>query len=1695
MGASVDLDAPVITVSKMKTGTNTTHTSFETSIYCNKDVVFYGTAEDNQKVSNVKVEIKWSDEDTYQFLKNAELNKNDWSVELSLAKEGACSLKFTAEDPSGNYSVKSAKIVTLFVDNDAPAAESWYIDRLNNGIQYSLQSLEALKNIISKDPELTQPSNIDVAQNVQFDICSAFSDQSGIKTVSISIFDEAGNKILNKVANSAGTNYAPRFRITHSDLVTANASLATGLHYLRVCYNAEDTVTAPGANTVQDSPLDLGWFIWWPESDNPKYSIPELQVDSLGHKFITLPIDSSLTITLFDDDGLVNSMSCEFDDDREESKRKTTATANENEREHVLSLKAPGIPQRINLKINAQAVSGNALQNIVIPVNVTDESIPNLILTSPENNKIPTITGALDDPEIQFTGQTLDKANCKYLEFVWVPDSVQNKQALAAEWLDYRLQNSLNSEPSENSELISGTGKYDGLKLWSIKLTPDNSNPADVFKKKTFDFNLKLKSDFISKGKNEQALDKYFLIRLIREDGNYADSEFKLAADNLEPVIEPVYPAGNMAIVDKDEQLTIKFKVNKDSELPLETCALYYVSKDGSAEVPITITPNNQTVYESGTTFIATTIDNDALQTFLNRNENPRYRYYAKDILGNEKSETFQFIISDKPKLQSINSSAATKCKKGDVIYINVSFSKTVKIDSDDKPQLKLKGIVNGTQTADDIVYADYDSGSGTTTLVFKYTVQEGDVTSELQVYNEEEENGTIIGPILLDDMESLGAHLNTLEAENNLQSKRSDNPITIDGITPVVESMELQTLVDAGNVVGGVKYLKAGRTLTATVKVSKEVKVQGAPTFRLTVGSETIELPWQSVEQDTTDNTKYNLIFSKKVASDDENGAITYNEADSIQGIGVIKDDYGNVLINTLTSSCDPKFYIDTNVPKKPVVTNTTATPNVALATGKFPNRVKFTISNPSTDGDKAFDTIQFDTEGGRTFDDYSEEQELTSNASVVARIIDRAGNVSKYAGPYNLEINSTFPTFTVECTNPDGKWKAGSVLNFKVYFTAPVNIPANCTAYIALNNGQNALLKKINGVVPAQNGVTTAEFEYTVSTTDEFTLSIVENAIHLTGFIDEYGFTQGEGALADAYTRSGIQCDGVAPRVVSMVPDGTKTTADDGKNIYTNGRKIVLTFSEPVTAVSGKIYLRQTAGWAIPPVIDGPDFNTILKELPNATIDSTQINNLTATQVLYMDGLEDSEWLEGSNVGPANDTYHGTGQYVGPYKKSSQGINNDGSPNVSPKYVLDFDVDIWNSSDSAKTKFGNTYKDRTEKHDRHTSSSTDLVEVVEGDATITTDYIRYVLEAVHYHERYCNVNSSNVVISNDKKTVTITFPNGLLDDEALPPGREWELVIEKGSFMDETGNYFGADGEQDFVLITDGTNNSFWSSGVEKPVIRVDRYSYGLGIYQPRPTSDTDPTIINEYITADTVAPTGYVRVRIDCESRGAVIKYNKDNNMAEGSVSGDSAARSYEDKDLTDNGISNCMSYYTNTTVTIDEDPKDENNRSLFETANQKVTFLGGNNHQASCKQYIIAKAELHSSTSGLEKEGIFRTVLHFVAPVRRDNAHTRINQNGDGFKDLSIRGTTGFAGEPSISPFPLRDSQVSSPFLRRTFNASNDDYYWISFEILVKTSFSGYLGVNNNGMLYDWSRSWGILEPGEFTRCTNMRGWAN
>jgi len=1692
LGELVDVEAPEVKVSKMITydidDNPMAKESFETTITTRKKVDFEGTAYDNNVLKGVHAEIKWLTDDDYHFVKEATLKDGKWNLNFEFEKEGACWLKFVAEDTKNNVGIKSSKIVTLFVDNDAPVVgDAWYIDRRINGIQYSLRSLEALKEIVAEDPELTNPKNKDVAQNGEFYICGSLKDATGIadESIKVSIYGENGQLVksdiakLTQSAESTSTSYGPKFKIN-----TATGLAASGKHYYEVRYSAKDEVEEPGTNVATDAELEMGWFLWWPEADDPKFQISN---EYTSENYIKVNTGDTLNITVFDDDALDGDVICKLDgkDTVTGSKNFTSGT----DREANIILKAPDLPQSMTLSITAKDINGKTLSNSSINVMVTDDFVPTLIITSPEDNQIPTVSG--NDANINFAGITLDKSGCTSLEFVWVPDSVtaveKTKYSTAKAILDGITDHSAyaptGSAPYKKSTVNNCT-------VWSAKLT--SAGKEGTFQKHTFDFNLSLMNDFAA----DKTKNKCFVARVTREDGNYTDTEFKLAADDVKPEIITVNPAGNMAIVDKDVDLTIKFRGEKSSGVLINTSKykLSYIAPDKTETVLTGSYDSTEKVYKY-------TVPKATLAEYDTNHINPKFKYEVEDVLGNKNSGEYQYIISALPQIKNVTSSAAEKCKMGDTISIKVAFTKPVSCTSG--TYLKLKGITNstGSITPDTVVKAPYVSGNGSTTLEFQYVVKAGDTSNELLVFNE-----SGVGPI--SGMSEEAVHLTTLQDEDNLQAKRSANPITINGITPKVISCTVDTDAESSNKVGGISYLKAGRTITATIRTDKPVTVQGTPKFYLKSKSDLsteIALDWQSIT-----NGNQTLIFSKKIDSDFVNDDFIFSQNEYLGSTNAsIKDSYGNSLVITAAAgTVDPKIQIDTDAPSTPIITKEDL--STAFTGGKFKNNAKFGI----TSADTTNTIIEYSKDGGSNWVTYTSNVivSLTDDAQLVARVRDYAGNVSKYTSVYNVDIESTFPVYTVECVNSDGNYKAGSTLEFKVIFARAVDISATSTANIALSANSGTITSGAKAVITGESknkqNVTEATFEYVVQTGDDFTLKVAKTAVSLDGITDKYGISQGVQTLSSDYVREGIYCDTIAPSITSMVPQGTKTT-QNSLNAYDNAKQIKVTFSEPVNIVSGKVYLRQTSGWAIPAMFTKDEFSKVLAAVNGMTVEENG-TTLTGSQVLYMDGLEDAENLYGALVGPANDRYHGTAQYVGPYKKMTNGINADGTPDLSVKYVLDFGVDIWDKANSTKKNFGKTFISNYSKDGTtytymtyHKDNQMGWVKVITPETVITTDTIRKVLEKAHFHERYMNVNSTYVEASADRKTYTFNFPEGILGETELPLGRQWELVLEKNTFMDDTGNYFGAGSEEDLILVQEGSgaakNDSFMSAGVEQPVIRVERYSYGLGINQP--TAVNGNTVSYEQIEIlnttgaswragnGLTTPTAKVAVKIDCASRDATVRYAMNTNTG----SNDSTLTT-----VAGFGDGRLYSYISTTAASI---PANATTGTKTGSGATKVVFLAGSeDYTKSCKAYITADAtSTGASSSDVAKEGVFQTVVRFNDP--QNSGTKKIANAGDGIQAVNIHGTTGNGGTPSISPFPLRDQPVSSAYMRQTYQTGTD-YYWVSYEVLTQGIFSMYayggcaagsVYTNASGRWYDWSPGYGTMRTGEYTRCDGIHSY--
>ena len=1753
LGEEVDLTPPVLSVSHLVSGgTKIEADELASGVFCQKSVTFYGTATDNNKVSAVRAQVKraGAGDESYVPVATARLSGSEWELDIDFEDEGPCYVKITAEDPRRNFSPKSERVITLFVDYTAPVAEAWYIDREISDYRYGLKPLEYLKELVGQN-KLDRHEYKDVAQNVSFTLRATASDTMGIKFISASIYDEAGNKITD-VHNNSENQYAPSFPVTHEMLVSGSSELASGIHYLQVWYEAEDVVTVPESNKTSVE-VEGGWFIWWPESDLPRVTNPDADASGLGAH-----INDTLSFDFFDDDALGDGYFAllseeeygsrswtdadwdeiirdpeslfgfvKYDSDEEEKATvsRTERVTKSDERHRTVSFKAAAKPQTMHLVFVVwdNPVSGTVIKDAEtlrgdIPVRVTDDASPILIVSSPKNNSVPALTMNGDNSAIvTIEGQSLDSVGCTFLEFVWVPDCLNVDKRKAAEaWLD-----SIVTEDAHNALRGSNAKDIDGMRLWSVPLKTSEDGAMNGFVKHTFKFEVDLFNDFVHDGTNtnEKTSAKYFLAKLTRKDGGFIYQDYTLAADTAVPTVR-LLNLSDMQTVSTDD-LKVEFYGAKESGLTVkeyeayllnykitnldpsenETAVVEYRENNGRfklGDAGITFSSGTYKVDDKTSyTTCSFTIPSKVMDAFEKQGIKPRFMLTAKDLFGLEGQMQCMFNISSLPILTAITSTSSTLAGVDDEITINATFSDTVTVGAGEKPRLRLTEITNGSKK--DGFFADYNSGSGTTTLEFIYKVKEGDKSDKLEIPSDDPID------VASDSEFAKSATFDKVPAGKNLQDQKT---IKIDGISPKGTLILKSNADNANKDTDGNIYLREGRTLTVELNSDKSITVQGSASVVFNVGGEELDVPLSGT------NSKL-VTFSKKIAAGDPEGTLVFKE---IKGIEVIKDSAGNKVIPKdgdsfgigAAGNDGSSFVIDTTPPAKPTITITNKKDD-----GKYKENVKFTVS--ATENDVAKREYSLD-DGVEWFDYDKQYKDIDKSAALTARATDWAGNVSDPAEPIHISINSTFPAFTVECTDPDGYHAAGKKLTFKVHFADEVKAPSNAASassgvYIQLSAVSGTVGEGTNGgmasFVRLEDGGKTAVFEYVIQDPDEFYLQIAEGDVKLTGFTDTYGCVWAASDKNPSYPRPNLHCDGVAPKVKSMTVSGNVVT---------------LTFAESVKKAGGNITLRQVKKWAIPPVLTAADLTKIMNKLPDKKdrdVLSMRDDNGSDIEDAIDYGLRENT----DHV--ANDKYFGTGQFVGPYKRSYQGVDANGKPDFSTKYVLHFDLDIWDI-ETPTVKVGTTYKSDYSKAvgtDFHADKSDTKVEFdLTKQVQVSTQQIRDVLEKAGYHERVLDVTSSLVSVSG--KTVTITFPAGLTDtSDALPAGREWELVIDKGAFMDETGNEFGAEpngyknmadavqyGGQQFsvgragnnsvyhpnyegswgtdgrgsrstptpvVLIKSGeSSESFFSDGVATPWVRVDRYSYGLGIYQPSGKSGEVLTgDYNNYITAALEKPTGLVRVRIDCETPGASVKY-----VIGGGTGSDNEGTGtrYTDTKVT---FSSAESFY----------------KSQSEQGYTNIFAAGTGNYKTSCKQYIVAKATKTGFTdSGYGAEAVWQSVVHFVNPTRNSsNGGTSLATLGAGYNDFSIRGTTGAGMEPYYSPFPLRNSLMTCPYLRRTYLerkdvANSNDYYWVSYEIFLESAVSGH-GHRKAGDNFTWTQKDSKMMPGEVSTIVGLYLW--
>lgn len=1599
MGKSVDLEAPVLEI-----------VSPEQNSYSKLSFDIIGKCSDNIKVTEVVI----SNTDTGKIYGKADIDGEDWIFHMELQKEeeGELTLLCEAKDAFGNSSTRSARRLTLLVDEHAPEGLSWYVDR-GNSIQTPLKSKSFLEEL-----DLNSSENKNYPQNEKFTIHSTFYDAMNIDMITLKLYDDSissAEPVITKTVSSNSENinyigegksiYSPEFHFTHDDLVSANPALNSGKHFLRITYYAKDNDSEENCNETEGD-VDIGRYIlWYPESDKPGIGVMQTQgeYDENGEFKITVSVGSSISVDLFDDDGIkktycairesipsdIDTYTAKLISSAEERNKifdfssynphesgKYNEFSNDITQDDHTQISTPGFPGEVYLIACVLDVNGNWNARI-IRTEVTDSDKPLLVVESPSQNTIPEMENNTNNFKVK--GYSLDKKGSDYIKIAYIPEtrvraSAASKEDRAKELFD---KYSENKSPKVK---INETGEV----IWYQKLS--SKTDFNGWKKQSFEISMNLLEDFYDASNTSTAKDtKFFEIMLVDEDNNPVYKTFIVSGDSTIPGVSILSPAKDLEVHDYTQKdLVIKFQGVKNSGLGMDTSKYKITTKIGETMyeyLPGSVSGKNIIIDSDG--YANLTISKETLNEWAKTELQPTFTFYATDILGNGGRGEGQrsVIFSPKPVINSITIDKNNGTyKKDDILKFKVSFSKQVKVTGTPRLILKYSPI--------DAVpkYAVYDGGSGSNVLTFTFVVPEGADSQKLicEGFDVEAEN-----------VLSNSSHIKATElGEGDIYTSVTNaevlinKEIKLDGISPFINKI---TVIPSD----GIASCTKDKEIKAVIEASENILVSGNPTLLLSVGDKTVNFSFQKM-------SGKEITFIHNVKNTDPQGVVSYNSELSFSSADAlfIKDEAGNSLnITKAKKTGDSLVIIDYTPPA--------SAPSTDFVGNSFNAAQEITLR-----GIEEGATAYYSKDGGVSWKTYNPSaKETIGNGSykIVTRQADAAGNMSVSSPIHNIAINNLFaPVTGFNIDIADGYYREGTEFTFTLSFDKDVIINSSDDIKLNFESIKNSSVKRsATLIVPDGNKSTSLVFKYKVLGTD-FIDGLKVTSIDFANTVkDDYGNTPAFSGTPNKLTpancdfvknndggnREGISLDGIAPTLLigSCVPaNGGVST-----NTETSNCNITLKFSEKVYKEEGEIILRRKGNWAIPAVMTSTEFRTVYNKM---SVENREIMMKT----------------ENGN-GSGNEAVDSkTGQPIGPYKKITHGLKTSGTqlvPDVSTKYVLDFQYDLYTGE--------------------------------------TVESIRNALKSIGYDEHVIDVNSSGVSLtynSDGTTTVKIQFP------ETIEDGREWDLIIPEKAFRDNAENFYAGMG------IENATDNySLWSNRVATPVVRIDRYSHGWGAVEPYPTNAAKTTWATKTITTGdlkfttdltetsgrSIAPTGYVRARIDCETPNATITYITKNS---GSATA-SASLTYEMQFAA--APENVSRNAGKTSGIVDVTKSDlEFTTESSAYTNNSFIYVGDGSYLTARKDYVSAKATKSGfASSGYGFEGAFKTVIY-----------TTLGSSDK--KYINIEGGTAPGGEPSISGFPIRDGTdevVVSPYSKNSYLINTTDNVWVTYEI-VSTDFS-------------------------------------
>jgi hypothetical protein len=445
----------------------------------------------------------------------------------------------------------------------------------------------------------------------------------------------------------------------------------------------------------------------------------------------------------------------------------------------------------------------------------------------------------------------------------------------------------------------------------------------------------------------------------------------------------------------------------------------------------------------------------------------------ASDTAGNTSAASAALTIivdSAAPTVTSVSVPANGTYYGGAALDFTVNFSEAVIVDTlGGTPRI---AIVVGTTTR----YADYVSGSGTSALLFRYTVPNGDIDA----------NG-----IALSGLSTFGGVLQDAGGNNavlTLNSVGSTAGVNVDGTNPTVTGVGASTADGAYG---------AGQTITITVDFSSAVTVD------TTHGTPTLALAGGGIATYTGGSGSGTLTFSYVVGAGQNSADLDYSGSGalSLNGASII-DAGGSHQAAALTLAtpgtagslgANKDIVIDTAAPTNTAAGASFSADTGTLGTDLITKTAAQTVSGTLAANLAAGEHVYVSLDNGNSWALATAStgantwslagQTLTGSGTLKVRITDDAGNDgAAYSRAYVLDTTAPTITFSGVALSAD----TGASNTDLVTHTAAQTVNATLSAapaatdivYGSLDNGATwtDITSKVSGTTLTWTGVTLA-------------------------------------------------------------------------------------------------------------------------------------------------------------------------------------------------------------------------------------------------------------------------------------------------------------------------------------------------------------------------------------------------------------------------------------------------------------------------------------------------------------------------------------------------------------------------------------------------------------------------------------------